>query len=78
MAGIKLDQAQDSLDMWIEAQANIKAGQSYKLGTRELTRANLTEVLKMIQYWDKQVRTLSNVKNKKGSRRTMRVMIRDL
>ena len=78
MAGITLEQAQSSLNLWIDAQRKIESSQSYKMGTRELTRANLPEVLNAIQYWDNKVKTLTNVKNRKGSRRTMRVMIRDL
>lgn len=48
---ITLEEAKDNLRMWVEAQQAVATGQSYKIGTRSLTRASLSDILKMIRYW---------------------------
>jgi hypothetical protein len=48
---ITLEAAKDNLQMWVEAQQAVATGQSYKIGTRSLTRASLSDILKMIHYW---------------------------
>lgn len=48
---ITLDAAKDNLQIWLEAQREVSTGQSYKIGTRSLTRANISDILKMIRYW---------------------------
>lgn len=63
------------LDMWVEAEAALATGQSYKIGTRELRRADLNEVRKQIQFWeDKRNNAMLNG----NRRRTYRVVPRDL
>lgn len=41
----------ERLDIWLDAEAAIAAGQSYQIGTRMLTRANLEAVREEIEYW---------------------------
>lgn len=48
---ITLDDAKENLQIWVEAQKAVATGQSYKIGTRSLTRASLSDILKMIRYW---------------------------
>jgi hypothetical protein len=48
---ITLEAAKDNLQTWIEAQQAVATGQSYKIGSRSLTRASLSDILKMIRYW---------------------------
>ena len=39
-------------DAWLEAEYAVAvAGQSYTIGSRTLTRANLSEIRKAIDYW---------------------------
>jgi hypothetical protein len=61
MAGITLAQAQENLDMWLDASAKVAKGQSYQIGTRAYRRADLREIHEMIKYWrtevDTQIRT---------------------
>lgn len=63
MAGMTLAQAQASLDKWIAASEALAANQSYTIatatGSRTLTRANASEVVKMIDYWSGHVARLS-------------------
>lgn len=48
---ITLDDAKENLQIWVEAQKAVATGQSYKIGSRSLTRASLSDILKMIRYW---------------------------
>ena len=49
---IDAKKCQEMLDLWIAAEAEISvAGQSYAIGGRQLTRANLSEVNKQIEVW---------------------------
>ena len=59
MAGITLAQAEAKLATWLEAMDKIAVGQSYSIGGRSLTRANLDEVQRQIEFWDGQVKRLT-------------------
>lgn len=59
MAGITLAQAEAKLTLWMDAEDKIASGQSYTIGGRSLTRANLKEVRENIDYWDGKVQRLS-------------------
>ena len=48
---ITLEDAKENLQIWVDAQKAVATGQSYKIGTRSLTRASLPDILKMIRYW---------------------------
>jgi len=60
MAGITLAQAQAQLDKYLAAETAILTGQSYRIGERELRRANLAEVQAGISLWNDRVQALSN------------------
>ena len=74
MKGITLERAQVHLEAWLDAELAVSTGQSYSMGTRSLTRANLTEISKQIAFWRKEVSSL----NGKGVRRVRRYVPRDL
>ena len=78
MAGITLETAQKHLDAWLEAELTVTTGQSYTIGSRVLTRANLTEIRNAIDYWNKKVVELENAKKAGGRNRVRRVVPRDL
>lgn len=63
MAGITLEQAEAKLTTWMAAMDKIAVGQSYSMSSggssHTLTRANLAEVQKQVEYWDKQVQRLT-------------------
>ena len=71
--GITLERAQRSLEQALEAREAILTGQRYKLGSRELERADLAAVEKDIQYWQDWVTKLGPKR-----RRTWRAIPRDL
>jgi len=74
MAGITLQQAQEQLEIWLEASREVATSQSYRIGTRWLTRADLGDIQKQIQYWQSQVSQLS----RRGRNRVYRTVPRDL
>lgn len=78
MAGITLETAKNHLDIWMDAELAVATGQSYTIGSRTLTRANLTEIRNAIDYWNKKVIALENAKKAGGRNRMRRVVPRDL
>lgn len=78
MAGITLEVAQKHLDAWLEAEMTVTTGQSYTIGSRNLTRANLTEIRNAIEYWNGKVQKLENLQKRGGRNRIKRGVIRDL
>lgn len=78
MAGITLEKAKQHLEVWLEAELEVATNQSYSIGTRSLTRANLKEIRGEIQFWQNQVARLENIKNRRGRNRITRVVPRDL
>lgn len=78
MAGITLERARQHLLAWLEAELAITTSQSYTIGSRSLTRANLDEVRKQVAFWENKVAELENIAKRKGRNRIMRVVPRDL
>ncbi len=75
---ITLERAREHLDAWLKAEIEVSTSQSYKIGTRSLTRADLGEIRKQVEFWDKKVKELSRKKGKKGRNRVYRAVPRDL
>lgn len=69
-----LETAKKYLQAWLEAELAVSTGQSYRIGTRQITRANLSEIRQQINYWRKEVARLEG----KGIRRVFRAVPRDL
>lgn len=78
MAGITLETAQMHLDAWLEAEMQVTNAQSYTIGSRTLTKANLTEIRNAIEYWQQKVTILENLKKNNGRSRVKRFVPRDL
>ncbi len=78
MAAISLKTAKKHLDMWLEAESAVAVNQSYTIGGKTLTRANLGEIRKQIEYWNSKVSALENAAKNKGRNRVYRVVPRDL
>jgi hypothetical protein len=73
MSVITLETAKKHLDAWLAAELAITTGQNYRIGTQWLTRADLKEVRKQINYWRNYVGQL----NGKTQRRMRRVIVVD-
>ena len=78
MPGITLEIAQKHLDAWLEAELACTTNQSYTIGSRTLTRADLAEIRNTIKYWAGIVTKLEAARKFGGRNRTMRIMPRDL
>ena len=78
MAAIKLETAKRHLDMWLEAEMKVTNAQSYSIGTRSLTYANIAEIRKSIEYWSDKVEELENIEKSGGRKRARRFVPRDL
>jgi hypothetical protein len=48
-------EAKAQLDLWIAASAAVANNQSYTMGNRSLTRADLGEIREMIVHWETRV-----------------------
>ena len=58
MSWISIDEARTTLQMWLDAERAVATGQSYKIGTRSLTRANLSDIRESIQFWRREIAKL--------------------
>ena len=76
--GISLEIAKKHLDAWLTAELEVTTHQSYTIGSRSLTKANLSEIRKQIEYWSDQVARLENIEKRGGRNRVYRVVPRDL
>lgn len=75
----KLDNCKTRLAMYYKAEKSILEGaQSYAIGSRNLTRADLAEIRKMITNLEADVDELQSALAGYGRRRSMRVIPRDV
>lgn len=75
MSWISIEEARSTLKMWIEAERAVATGQSYKIGTRSLTRANLADIRESIQFWRREI---ARLEAKHTGARVFRSVPRDL
>lgn len=54
-----LQEATSHLATWMEAERSVATGQSYKIGSRSLTRASLKEIRERISFWRNEIARLS-------------------
>ena len=60
--GITLDQARQMLQTYLDAELKVLSGQSYSIGGRTLTRADLAAIRAGRDEWQKKVDSLENAK----------------
>lgn len=77
-SGITLETAKKHLDAWLEAELEVTTHQSYTIGSRSLTKADLSEIGARIEYWQDQVARLENIEKRGGRNRVFRAVPRDL
>lgn len=70
--------AQIHYNKWLEAELEVTTHQAYTIGSRSLTRANLGEIRRQIEYWANQIDKLDNIIKNGGRNRVYRVVPRDL
>ena len=72
-----LEQARQHLQAWMEAELKVTTGQSYSIGTRQLTRANLSDISEKIKFWANEIEKLEARSQHKGTNRVYRAVPRD-
>ena len=60
MAGITFAQAEAQLALYLAAEAAVLGNQRYRIGDRELERADLAEIRAGVTIWDERVKKLSS------------------
>ena len=78
MAGITLETAKRHLDARLKAELPVTNAQSYTNGSTTMTKADLTEIRKSIEYWQGKVNALENAAKHGGRNRVKRFVPRDL
>ena len=73
-----LETANKHYRAWLAAELELPTEQSYSIGTRTLTRANLAEIRKQIEFWENKIIELKNQEKRKGRNRVICVVPRDL
>mgnify|MGYP002552425636 CR=1 FL=1 len=61
MAGISLEIARKHLSAWLEAELEVTTHQSYTIGSRSLTKADLADIRQQIEFWKNEVTRLENI-----------------
>lgn len=72
----QLAEAKEMRAAWIEAEKALTTGKSYQIGTRSLSRVDLSEVRDAIDYWTNEIARIENLAVGRG--RAYRVIPRDL
>lgn len=78
MAVFSKELCQRKLQTWLDAEESVATGQSYQIGTRVLTRANLKEIREEMEYWGKKLAEAEAEENAGGRNRLHRFTIRDV
>ena len=78
MAGISLEIARKHLSAWLEAELEVTTHQSYTIGSRSLTKANLGEIRQQIEFWNNEVARLETIERHGERNRVVRAVPRDL
>lgn len=60
-----LEEARIHLEAWKAADLAVASGKSYRIGSRQLQRADVSEIRGQINYWQKKVNKLSGVTRRK-------------
>ncbi len=69
---------QEKLNTWIAAEEAIATGQSYQIGSRMLTRADLKQVREEMEYWAGKLAEAENEEKAGGRNRLYRFVERDV
>lgn len=73
MSDITLERAKKHLEAWLDAELAVSTGQSYRIGTRQITRADIEDIRKQIAYWQRKIKILQG----KSSRKVYQAIPRD-
>lgn len=77
MAIFSKEICKQKLDTWLAAEDAIATGQSYQVGTRMLTRANLNAVREQIEFWARELAKAEAEEQRGGRNRIFQFVPRD-
>ena len=66
------------LNTWLAAEEAVATGQSYQIGNRMLTRADLKQIREQIEYWAGKLAQAEAEEKSGGRNRAYRAVIRDV
>ena len=66
------------VDTWLEAEECVATGQSYQIGTRTLTRADLKQIREELEYWAGKLAKAEAAEAHGGRNRVWRFVPRDV
>lgn len=66
------------LQTWLDAEEAVATGQSYQIGSRNLTRADLKAVREELEYWAARLAECESEERQGGRNRAFRFVPRDL
>lgn len=78
MAIFSKELCEKKLNTWLAAEESIATGQSYQIGTRMLTRADLDDVRKEMEYWAGKLAEAEAEEKNGGRNRLYRFVARDV
>lgn len=78
MAIFSKELCKERLNIWLEAEKAIATGQSYQIDDRRLTRADLYDVRKEMEYWAGRLAEAEAEEKNAGRNRVFRVVPRDM
>lgn len=78
MAVFSKELCQRKLQTWLDAEESIATGQSYQIGTRMLTRADLKQVREEMEYWAGKLAEAEAEESAGGRNRLYRFTPRDV
>lgn len=78
MAIFSKELCQQKMNTWLAAEEAVATGQSYQIGSRMLTRADLKQVREQMEYWAGKLAEAEAEEKHNGRNRAYRAVIRDL
>lgn len=78
MAVFSKELCQTKLKTWLDAEEAVATGQSYQIGTRMLTRADLKQIREQMEYWAGKLAKAEAEEKCGGRNRAYRLVLRDL
>lgn len=78
MAVFSKELCKKKMETWLAAEEAVATGQSYQIGNRMLTRADLKQVREQMEYWAGKLAQAEAEGKNGGRNRGYRAVIRDL
>ena len=78
MAVFSKKRCEKKLQTWLDAEEAVATGQSYQIGTRMLTRADLKQIREQMEYWGRRLAEAEAEEKCRGRNRAYRFVPRDL